>query len=198
MINASADFHSLFLKHAKSRCCLTSVQHTCMSTFQTLNIFICNSSNATHTLHDVQHQTFCLKKRAHFARHNHGNVSHLHRSTVFNEHFNFQIRVKTAEHPLCNFHSGKNTILLYQQMRLTHGILWNTTQRGMITIANILGKSKINQTVFKFIYTQHNNYFCFNGSTIGLTGICRLGGSTVSALWTATVSFSGTFSGSFV
>jgi hypothetical protein len=35
-------------------------------------------------------------------------------------------------------------------MRLAHCILRNTTQRGVVAIANILGKREVNESVYKF------------------------------------------------
>ena len=78
MIYTTANLHSHFLKNTHTGSSLTGIEHTRIRTFQFLGIFMRHGSNATHALHNVQHQTFCLQQRLHLAFHYHCYIARLH------------------------------------------------------------------------------------------------------------------------
>ena len=62
VVAAPANLDSLLLEHTHARSGLTRIQHTRPGTFQSLYILVCHGGNATHALHDVQHETFRLEQ----------------------------------------------------------------------------------------------------------------------------------------
>ena len=150
MVAATTNLHSLLLQHTQAWCGLTRVEYTGLGTLQALYVLVSHRGNTTHALHNVQHQTLCLQQRARLTRHNHSDVALLHTGTILHQHLDLHRRIETMEHLLGNLDACQDTIFLDEQMRLTHGILRNTTQRGVVTIANILGKRQVNQLVNQF------------------------------------------------
>ena len=63
--------------------------------------------------------------------------------------------IKAMEHFLGNLNASEDTLFFDQQLRFAYSIRRNTTQRGVITIADILSKSEVYQLVIQFLYTQH-------------------------------------------
>jgi hypothetical protein len=78
----------------------------------------------------------------------HGDITLLDRSTVLHEHLHLQGWVETCKHFLGYFHTCQDAIFLDEQMALTHSILWNTAESGMVTVTNILSESQVYQFVF--------------------------------------------------
>ena len=156
MVATTANLNGLLFQHTHARSGLTSVEHAGLGAFQMLYVTVGHSGDATHALHDVQHQALRLQQRAHLACDDHGNVALLHTTAVAHEHFHLHLRVETVKHLLGNLHTCQDTILLDEQVRLAHRVLWDTTQGGMVTVTYIFCKRQINQSVNKFFYAQHN------------------------------------------
>ena len=116
MIAASPYLHGLLLQHAHAWCSLASVQHPSSSTFQTLHVSVGHGGNATHTLHDVQHETLGLEQRANPSAHNHGNIAFLHTASIGHEYLNLHLRIEASEYLLCNLYASKDAIFLNKQM----------------------------------------------------------------------------------
>ena len=150
MVAAAANLHSLLLQHAHARRRLARIEHAGLGALQALHVAVGHRGNATHALHDVQHQALGLQQRTNLARDNHGNVALLHARTILHQYLDLHIRVETPEHLLGNLDTGQDAVFLNQQMALAHSILRNTTQRGVVAVANVLGKREVNQPVNKF------------------------------------------------
>ena len=155
MVHATANLHSLLLKHTHTRSCLTGVENTCLGTGidKSLLILVCHCGNTAHTLHDIQHKTLCLEQALCLTLHAHHDVARLNLCTVIDIHLYLKSRVKTMEHHLCHLYTCNDTRLLDEELTLTHGISRNTTQGGMITITDILCKTQVNESVGQFFYT---------------------------------------------
>ena len=121
-----------------------------MGALQTLHILIGHRGDAAHTLHDIQHQTLRLKQRAHLTSDDHGDVALLHTTPITHQYLHLHGGVETVEHLLGHFHASQNTVLLDEQVRLTHRILRDAAQCGMVAVADILCKRQINQSVNQF------------------------------------------------
>ena len=127
MVHAAANLHSLLLEHAHTRSGLTSVEDVSVGALETLHVLVGHSGDATHALHDVEHKALCLKERAHLTANHHGDVALTNVCSVADEHFHLHLRVEACEYTLCHFHSGKDAVLLDEEMRLAHGCLGNAT-----------------------------------------------------------------------
>ena len=147
MVAAATNLHGLLLQHTHSWCGLAGIEHTTSGALQPLHVFIGHSGDATHTLHDVEHESLGLQQGAHTTRDNHGDVALLDTSAVTHEHLDLHIWVEATEHLLGNLHTSQNAVFLDEQMRLTHRILGNTTQGSMVAVADVLGKRQVNQPV---------------------------------------------------
>ena len=152
VVTATANLHSLLLEHTHARGSLAGVEHTGVGTLQSLHILISHCSNTAHALHDVEHESLGLQQRAYTSADNHGDVTLLHTGAVLHEHLDLHLRVEATEHLLGNLHTSENTILLDEQMRLSHRILGDATEGGMVAVTDILGKRQINQSVDQFVY----------------------------------------------
>ena len=62
MVTATTDLHSLLFEHTHTGGGLAGIKHTGMGTLQTLYISVGHGGNATHALHDIQHQTLRLQQ----------------------------------------------------------------------------------------------------------------------------------------
>ena len=151
VVHTTADLHSLFLQHTHTWGGLTGIQHPCMCSFEPFHITVGHRGNTAHPLHDVQHQAFCLKQRAHLSCYDHGHIPFLHRGAITNQHLHLHVGIKASKHPLCHLHASQNAVFLNQQSTLPHCILRDAAKSGMVAISDILRKRKINQSVFQFI-----------------------------------------------
>ena len=61
MVDPSPYFHGLFLKHTHSGSSLPGIKNFCFCTLKPLYIPMRHGCNSAHTLHYIEHQTFCLK-----------------------------------------------------------------------------------------------------------------------------------------
>ena len=152
VVHAASDFHSRLFQHTHARGRLTRVQHTGMRSLQPLHVLIRHGGNAAHALHDVQHQALRLQQAPHPSRDNHGHVARLHVRPVLDEHLHFHVRIEATEHFLGDFYSGQHAFFLDEQLGFSHGIRRNTAERSVVSIAYVLGKGQINQTVIQFFY----------------------------------------------
>ena len=150
MVHTASDFHGRLFQHTHARGRLTRVQHTGIRPLQPLHILVRHGSNATHTLHDVQHQTLRLQQAPHPPCDDHGHVARLHVRPVLYEHLHFHVRIEATEHLLRDFHSGQHALFLDEQLGFSHGIRRNTAERSVVSIAYVFGKSQINQAVIQF------------------------------------------------
>ena len=82
-----------------------------------------------------------------------GDVALLHTRTILHQHLHLHGGIETVEYLLGYLHTSQNTVFLDEQMTLTHRVVRNTAQGGMIAIADILGKRQVNQSVNQFFYT---------------------------------------------
>ena len=62
VVAAPANLDRLFFEHTHTRRGLTGIQHTSLGTLETLHIPVRHGSNATHALHDVEHEAFRLEQ----------------------------------------------------------------------------------------------------------------------------------------
>ena len=145
MVHTTTNLNSLLLYHSQTRSSLAGIKDMTVCTCHTLHIFVGHSSNTTHSLHDIQHQTLGLKQRTNLSCYLKCNITLLNRCTILDEYLHLHGWVKLIKHLLCKFNTCNDTVFFYQQMTLTHCILRNATQCCMITIANILGKSQLNK-----------------------------------------------------
>ena len=58
----------------------------------------------------------------------------------------------STEHFLGNLYTCQDAVFLDQEVALAHSILRDTTQRGVVAIADILCKSEVYQSVVQFFY----------------------------------------------
>ena len=153
VVASASDLHGLLLEHAHAGRRLAGVEHTCLRTLQPLYILVCHRGDTAHALHDVQHQALRLQQRAYLTCHYHGDVALLHTRTVAHQHLHLHGGVEAAEHLLGNLHTGEDAVFLDQQMRLAHRVLRDATERGMVTVTDILGKRQIDKSVNQFVNT---------------------------------------------
>ena len=153
VVTATADLHGLLLEHTHAWGGLAGIEHTGAGALEALHVSVSHGGDAAHTLHDIEHEALCLQQGAHASADNHGDIALLHAAAVAHQHFHLHLRVETAEHLLGHFHASQDAILLDEQMATAHGILWDAAERGMVAVADILGKRQVNQSVDKFFYT---------------------------------------------
>ena len=161
MVGTSTNLHSLLFEHTKTWSSLTSVENTSLCTLEKFYIFTSHSSDTTHSLHDVKHQTLRLKQRTHSAFHHESHISGLHMRSVVDKHSHLQLWIKFMEHLLGNLHSCKNAFLFYEQMLLAHLVGRNAAKRCVVSVTDILGKRQIKQFVNKFVFCLHILCLCF-------------------------------------
>ena len=155
VVSSAADFHGFFFEHAHAGGGFTRIEHTGLSAFEALHVFGGHSRNAAHALHDVEHQTFGLQERAHFARHDHRHIAGLHVVAVVHKCLHLHLRVETVEHFPRDAQAGKDALFLDKQFRLAHCLFGNAAKGGVVAVAYVLRKSKVNQAVIKFVYCVH-------------------------------------------
>ena len=71
---------------------------------------------------------------------------------ILDENLHLHGGIKTAEHLLGYLHACKHALFLDEQFRLAHGIFRDAAERGVVAIADILSKGKVNQPVVQFFY----------------------------------------------
>ena len=152
MVHAAANLHSLLFEHTHARSGLASVEDVGLGTFEALHILGSHGGDAAHALHDVEHEALSLEQRASLALHDHGDVALLHVGTVLDEHLHLHGRVEAGEHLLRNLYTCQHAIFLDEQVALTHGVLWDTTQGCVVAITDILSKCQVYQLIFQLIY----------------------------------------------
>ena len=148
MVHTTTNLYSLLLQHAKTWSCLTGIKDMSLCTLKTLYILSSHGSNATHTLHDIEHQTLCLEQRTGLTLYNHCNVTLLNMGSILKQHFYLHGRIETGKYLLCHFNTCQHTIFLDKQVALTHGVFWDTTQGCVVAITDILSKCQVYQLVF--------------------------------------------------
>ena len=158
VVYTATDLHCHFLEDTHARSSLASIEYTGIRTFQLLGILMCHGGNATHALHDVQHQTLRLQQRLYLAFHNHGHITRLYGCTVINEHFHLHGRIETAEHLLCYLDTGQDARFFYQQFGFAHCRSRNARKGCMVSIAYIFGESQVYQPVNQFFFLIHLFY----------------------------------------
>ena len=158
MIYTTTNLYSHLLKDTHTGSSLTGIEHTRIRTFQFLSIFMRHGSNATHALHNVQHQAFCLQQRLHLAFHYHCYIARLHLSSIIDEDFYLHSRVETTEHFFGNFDTSQNPRLFNQKFGFTHCRSGNTRKGGMISVTYIFCKGEIYQPVNQFFFLIHSFY----------------------------------------
>ena len=151
MIHATADLHCLFLEHSHARGGLTGIQHVGMCSFETFHITVGHRGDATHPLHDIQHQALCLKQRAHLSCYDHGHIPFLHWGAITDQHLYLHVGIEAGKHPFRHLHTSQDAVFLDQQSTLPHRILRDAAKSGMVAISDILRKREIYQSVFQFI-----------------------------------------------
>ena len=62
VIATTTNLHGLLFEHTHTGCGFAGIEHTGVGTLQTLHILIGHGSNATHALHDIQHQALGLQQ----------------------------------------------------------------------------------------------------------------------------------------
>ena len=147
VVTAAANLHGLLLEHTHARRSLAGIEHTGTSPLQPFHIAGGHRSNATHALHDVQHQALSLQQRTYLTGDNHSDVAFLNLASVTHQHLDLHLSIETVEHFLGYFHASQNTVFLNQQMTLAHRILGDTAQGSMVAITNVLGKRQVNKSV---------------------------------------------------
>ena len=120
VIHTTADLDCHLFQNAHSRRSLTGVEHMSMSTHQFLSILTGHCSDTAHTLHHIQHQTFRLQQRLHFAFYHHHYITRFHFRTVIDKNFYFHCRVKAIENFFRYFNSGQYTGFFNQQFGFPH------------------------------------------------------------------------------
>ena len=100
VIASSTYLYSHFLHNTHTRSSFTGIKDTSFGTFQLFHIFMGHSSNAAHTLHDVQHQALCLKQGLNFTFNHHRHITRFHVTSVLNEYLYLHGRIKTMEYLL--------------------------------------------------------------------------------------------------
>ena len=154
VVHSSTYLHSLFLQHTHSRGCLACVEHTGLGAciYQCLLVFVGHSGYAAHALHDVEHQALCLQQTLHLTAYYHRHIALLHLGAIVYQHLHLQCGVKATEHLLSHLYASQYAIFLHQQATLAHSVGRYATQRGVVAIAYILGKTQVYEFVGQFLH----------------------------------------------
>ena len=153
MVGATAYLHGLLLKHTQSGSGLAGVEHACAGALKPLHITVGHGCNAAHSLHDIEHQALSLQQRAHLSRDNHSYVAGLHLASVAHEHLYLHRGIEAGKHFLGYFDTCQDAFFLYEKMRTALSILGNTTQCGMVAVADVLCKGQVDKLFFELVNT---------------------------------------------
>ena len=127
MVYATANLDCHLFKHSHTRSGFTCVENMCTSTFYTLYITMGHCGNTAHTLHDIEHKALCLQQRPYLASYNHCDIATMNLGSIIDEYFYNHSWVEAGKNFLGNFYTGKDSIFLDEEMRLTHSIFRDAT-----------------------------------------------------------------------
>ena len=160
MVLASAHLHRHLLQHAHSWCGLASVKDLGMEVGNTVGIDCGLCGNATHSLHNIEQNALGTQQRLQVALDIEGHIAHLHAVAIVQYLLELNLRVQSLGNHLCNFYARNDTLLLAQKAHTPTLLGWDTTQRGVVAISNILLDCEFNQLIdIGFVVWIH--IFCF-------------------------------------
>ena len=154
VVHATTNLHGFLFEHTHARSGLASVEHTSLGACidECLLILVGHGGNTTHALEDVEHEAFCLKETLLFTLDGHNDVARLHMGTILNIHFHLHRGVEAAEHLFGYLHTGKDALFFDEEFAFAVGIGRDATERGVVAIANVFGKSEVYEFIVEFFY----------------------------------------------
>ena len=110
---------------------------------------------AGHTLHDIEHRTFDLQQAEFFTVYLKSDVTGLDVITVMQELLKAAFGIKIINDLFGYFDTGEHTGILDDQLLATHLGRRNTTERSVVTVADVLFKPDSNKfTKFLFVHSK--------------------------------------------
>ena len=110
VIGAAANLHRLFFQHAHTGRGFAGVEHAGAGAFESFHVALRHGGDTAHALHDVEHQSLCLKKALRLSAHHESHITGLNVRTVFEENLHLKRRVEFAEHFAGNAHTGQDAL----------------------------------------------------------------------------------------
>ena len=160
VVHTAAKQHRLFLQITQSRCRLTCVEHVATGVLNQALILMRRGRDTRHTLHDVEHRALDLQQTQLLAIDLKGHIARLHMSAILEELLYLTFRIEIVDDFFRYLHASKHTGVLDDELLTTHLRRRNTTERGVVTVADILFKPNSNKlTKFLFIH-EFNDFRC--------------------------------------
>ena len=115
VVASATNLHGHLFEDTHAGSGLAGIEHTGAGAFHLLHIAGSHGSNATHALHDVEHEAFGLEQGLNLSFYHHSHIAGLHRGAVFDKHFHLHFGVEAVEHHLGNFDAGQNAFFLDEE-----------------------------------------------------------------------------------
>lgn len=150
-------------KHAHAGCGLAGVEDACLRAGidERLLVAVCHGGDAAHALADVEHEAFGGEEALLTAADGEHDVAGAHVVAIMHVHRDLQVGVETMEDLFGGTLACKDSFFLDHQFALAHGILGDAAERGVVAVADILGKSEVDEAVGKFFFCLLVVHLCF-------------------------------------
>ena len=145
MVHAASQHHCLFLQITESGSGLACVQHMASRVGDEALVAMRGGGNTRHTLHDIEHRPLDLQQTQFLAIDFEGNISGLDQCTVLKVLLYSAFRVEIGDDFLRHLNTCEYAGVLDNQLLATLLRGRNTTERGVVAVANILLKPNSNQ-----------------------------------------------------
>ena len=68
-------------------------------------------------------------------------------AAVFNEHLNLHRGVEAMKYFFCDSDAGQDTVFFDDELRFSHGIVWNAAKRCVVAVSYVFRKREVDEEV---------------------------------------------------
>jgi len=140
VVGAAANADGFLLKKSKARCGLAGVKDSCVCPSKKFDVSMGGGGDATHSLHDVEHESFGLQEREDSSFNNEGDVTLFDGFSIMNEHCDFEFGVEGVEDFFGDLDASKDAVFFDDELLFAHGVRGDAGEGGMVSVADVFGE----------------------------------------------------------
>ena len=140
VVGAAANADGFLFKKSKARCGLAGVKNSCVCPSKQFDVAMGGGGDATHSLHDVEHESFGLEEGEDSSFNKESDVTFFDGLAVMDEDGDFEFGVEGVEDFFGDLDAGKDAVFFDDELLFAHGVRGDAGEGGMVSVTDVFGE----------------------------------------------------------